>query len=72
MFPTASIIPTKLASYFYLKDDDFDHKYDFEYNGGESKRGGWPYYYPPKGFFKIGIKAEGRYDNGNDDWLDAH
>lgn len=27
-------------------------------------------YYPPSGWFAYGIKVAGKYDNGNDDWLD--
>lgn len=63
------MIPTKLASYFYLSDDDFDYKWNFEYSGGIESRGPLPYYLPPSGFFKTGIRVEGRYDEGDDTWL---
>ena len=29
-------------------------------------------YYPPYGWFGIGLKVEGKYDNDNDDWLDKN
>ena len=39
--------------------------------GKNEKRGTYPYY-PPEGWIGYGLKVLGRYDNGNDDWLDYH
>ena len=72
VYPTASIIPTKLASYFYLEEDDFDHRFDCSYNTILTSRGGWPYHFPSKEFHKIGIRAKGKYDGGNDAWLEPN
>ena len=35
------------------------------------KRGGLPYY-SPKGWMGFGLKVTGKYDNGNDDWLECN
>ena len=35
------------------------------------KRGGLPYY-SPKGWMGFGLKVRGKYDNGNDDWLECN
>jgi hypothetical protein len=37
--------------------------------GVGEKRGGRPYY-PPQGWIGYGLKVLGKYDNGNNDWLD--
>ena len=39
--------------------------------GVNEKRGGFNYIPPKKGWIGFGLKAKGKYDNGNDDWLAA-
>ena len=38
--------------------------------GIKEKRGGEDYIPPINGWYGIGLKVEGKYDNGNNDWLD--
>ena len=52
-----------------MSEDDFEVKTDSDYNGGEDKRGGWPYYIPTKGFIRYRLKVMGRFDNGDNTWL---
>ena len=53
-----------------LHPDMLDSRGNREKGWGENeKRGGFTYY-PPKGWKGFGLKVSGKYDNGNNDWLD--
>jgi hypothetical protein len=68
-YKKVSIVPTKMSSFLYLKEDDFDTKGDIYFHGHKLNRGGWPYIQPEKGFIRVGLKVTGRYDGGDDTWL---
>ena len=53
-----------------LSADMLDSRGNRESRWGEGeKRGGFDYY-PPKGWKGFGLKVWGKYDNGNNDWLE--
>ncbi len=64
------VISVNLASYLYLDEDVFDPKHSNTFQGGSDTRGGLPYIIPdPKKYKKEALKVSGKYDRGDDSWL---
>jgi hypothetical protein len=66
-------VPPFLST-FNLDPQYFDPKGDKDFsvlNPQGKKRGSFPYY-PPYLFKRFGLNVSGRYDNGNDRWLEKN
>ncbi len=63
------------AKVLCLKKDDFDSRGDFSYIwsiSDQDVRGGLNYKQPNWNWVRIGLKCAGRYDKGNNDWLEMN
>jgi hypothetical protein len=73
-FPTFQKIVLH-PSFVYMQIDSsvfnplYDRDFSIEGNCVKGESRGTQLYFPPKGWYRYGLKVNGRYDNGNDIWL---